>query len=258
MVQDAETYRVKKRAFASQGAWTCRTKKRTRELREHTIRSWTIRDTLTILGGILNCYHSLNDHCLKKSNQRSRKKHVEKGVCGLRNILWFVHWAFVHRSSLCFLFLSFSTNIMQNCEKLTVEAFTFWPLRGIGVWTSNVWKKSFRGPSTFVLYHNLPHIHGKHVVLWGHSSSLQFDPSTATSGPSAWTGQATPQGCPLAPYILKLWMTAGANAVKSTQQSNNIFTRVYMDDRTFVSPTFDEALEQKRQWEQWSHLAALQ
>eukprot|EP00438_Fugacium_kawagutii_P019167 Skav219356 [mRNA] locus=scaffold76:498557:500053:- [translate_table: standard] len=93
---------------------------------------------------------------------------------------------------------------------------------------------------------------------WGSSQRwIQWEQHTHPQPIS--TGAATPQGCPLAPYVLQLWMAAGANAVKSsTQQSNNTFTRVYMDDRTFVSPTFEEAMEHKQQWEQWSRLAALQ
>ena len=68
--------------------------------------------------------------------------------------------------------------------------------------------------------------------------------------------QAAPQGCPLAPAILSIWLSSGvANVYQRLRDQgyaerhlDKSLTRTYMDDRTFVCPTWPDARDRANAW----------
>ena len=68
-------------------------------------------------------------------------------------------------------------------------------------------------------------------------------------------GTCVPQGCPFGPLALALWMTAGHNAV--TAQDNQLFTRIYMDDRTFIARNPVSLVQHVQSWHDWSQAVGL-
>ena len=67
---------------------------------------------------------------------------------------------------------------------------------------------------------------------------------------------AAPQGCPLAPAILSIWLSSGLTNVQqhlknqgySERRPEKSVSRTYMDDRTFVCPTWNEASDRANAW----------
>ena len=61
-------------------------------------------------------------------------------------------------------------------------------------------------------------------------------------------GQATPQGCPLAPLILGIWATAGVRGTRL----DNVENHIYMDDRSFYTTSLPNVQLQIGKWQAWS------
>ena len=94
---------------------------------------------------------------------------------------------------------------------------------------------------------------------WGHQWRwLQWERHTHDQGLLAQ--QATPQGCPLAPFILGLWMTAGWQKVEQDMRDNGFPSTtscIYMDDCSFLCPTLAAADAQVAYWNHWSQSVGL-
>ena len=70
--------------------------------------------------------------------------------------------------------------------------------------------------------------------------------------------RSTPQGCPFAPAVLCLWLTAGVNYIEnSTGPISNRHLTIYVDDRTFTTRTWSQAEYQIRLWKEWSDAVGL-
>ena len=71
--------------------------------------------------------------------------------------------------------------------------------------------------------------------------------------------QSTPQGCPLAPFLLQLWMLAGHRFVQERirilhgeRLANKGVTKIYMDDRTCVEHDWQMIESRVARWAEWS------
>ena len=71
-------------------------------------------------------------------------------------------------------------------------------------------------------------------------------------------GKATPQGCPLAPFILSLWVSAGTRAVEQDVQDSSAELSCYMDDRTFYSRRWEKVTDRISAWQGWSRTMGMQ
>lgn len=96
-------------------------------------------------------------------------------------------------------------------------------------------------------------------VVWGHQTRfIQFD--GATHNQELFAGQAMPQGDPLSPLCLAVWVSAGLRYASDPSRlpENARTTAVcYMDDRTFWSSNLQCALTQVTLWNQWSRIVGL-
>ena len=70
-------------------------------------------------------------------------------------------------------------------------------------------------------------------------------------------GKATPQGCPLAPFILSLWVSAGTRAVEQDVQDSSAELSC-MDDRTFYSRRWEKVTDRISAWQGWSRTMGMQ
>ena len=69
---------------------------------------------------------------------------------------------------------------------------------------------------------------------WGQQSRyVQFEGHTHEVALAS--GEATPQGCPLAPLVLSLWGSAGVRTVEAQVRDPAAAVCTYMDDRTWHS-----------------------
>ena len=70
--------------------------------------------------------------------------------------------------------------------------------------------------------------------------------------------RSTPQGCPFAPAVLCLWLTAGVKYIEnSTGPISNRHLTIYVDDRTFTTRTWSQAEHQIKLWKEWSDTVGL-
>lgn len=96
-------------------------------------------------------------------------------------------------------------------------------------------------------------------VLWGHQTRfIQFD--GAAHHQELFAGQAMPQGDPLSPLCLAVWVSAGLRYASDPSRlpENARTTAVcYMDDRTFWSNNLQCALTQVTLWNQWGRIVGL-
>ncbi len=72
----------------------------------------------------------------------------------------------------------------------------------------------------------------------------------------------TPQGCPLAPITLVCWMISGHNYVQNKMNSlgfdaHSTITGIYMDDRSFVTPSLEQCTARAELWSEWSQQVQL-
>ena len=63
--------------------------------------------------------------------------------------------------------------------------------------------------------------------------------------------QATPQGCPVAPMILALWISCGIRSVEA-QCRRNLKHFAYMDDRSFTADSVEDINDAIQSWMTWS------
>ena len=61
---------------------------------------------------------------------------------------------------------------------------------------------------------------------------------------------SVPQKCSFGPVALAAWMAAGAAATRDP--AHQVFTRIYMDDRTLVTNNAPALLQMVQNWENWS------
>ena len=68
-------------------------------------------------------------------------------------------------------------------------------------------------------------------------------------------GCCIPQGCPFGPLALATWMAAGHHAM--TLDPHVMFSRIYMDDRTFISRSPSTLVQNVTGWQNWSQSVGL-
>lgn len=71
-----------------------------------------------------------------------------------------------------------------------------------------------------------------------------------------------PQGCPLAPITLACWMISGHSYVKHEMSlrghdTSSTTTCIYMDDRSFITPSIEQCTARVELWNQWSQQVQL-
>ena len=91
-----------------------------------------------------------------------------------------------------------------------------------------------------------------HCLHAGAPTPMGWDRHTHASPLAA--GHCVPRGC--ASLALAVWMAAGVKA--TTVPSEPVLTKVYMDDRTFVSSDPHFLVNQINRWESWSARVGLQ
>ena len=72
-----------------------------------------------------------------------------------------------------------------------------------------------------------------------------------------FAGSATPQGCPLAPFCLSLWVSAGVRSVEAAVSDRNAVLSSYMDDRSWHTVSWDGVTNRIQQWQAWSQAVGL-
>ena len=72
-----------------------------------------------------------------------------------------------------------------------------------------------------------------------------------------FAGSATPQGCPLAPFCLSLWVSAGVRSVEAAVSDRNAVLSAYMDDRSWHTVSWDGVTNRIQQWQAWSQAVGL-
>ncbi|CAL1170384.1 unnamed protein product, partial [Cladocopium goreaui] len=88
----------------------------------------------------------------------------------------------------------------------------------------------------------------KHLPVWTHQVRwLQYDGHTAAQTLPAH--RAMPQGDPLSPLLMAVWVSSGLRAI---QQEGTAEYSCYMDDRTFWTQDVDGALDRILKWQAWS------
>ena len=96
------------------------------------------------------------------------------------------------------------------------------------------------------------------AVWMNQTRFLQFESHTHNEVLPA--GQAMPQGDPISPLCLSIWLSAGLNAVSKTGNFTpeaDTMAVCYMDDRSFWSNTSQCALVQTNAWAAWSQIVGL-
>ena len=76
--------------------------------------------------------------------------------------------------------------------------------------------------------------------------------------------QSTPQGCPIAPFLLQLWMLAGHRSVQARirllhgeRPASKGVTKIYMDDRTCIEHDWPMIESRVARWAEWSSKVGL-
>ena len=90
-------------------------------------------------------------------------------------------------------------------------------------------------------------------LAWQHERFLVWDGDVHDQTLRAT--HAVPQGCPLAPVVVATWTSSGAwfTAQKLREAGVNPGPQtIYMDDRTFCSPTWHEVDLRIKEWRRWS------
>lgn len=78
---------------------------------------------------------------------------------------------------------------------------------------------------------------------------LQYQDHTAEARLDA--SQAMPQGDPMAPLLMAVWVSSGLRAIEATRLDEAVYS-CYMDDRTFWTSNVSSALDRIEAWQQWS------
>ena len=68
---------------------------------------------------------------------------------------------------------------------------------------------------------------------------------------------ATPQGCPLAPFCLSLWVSSGVRHVESTMTDRHAVLSSYMDDRSWHTTSWEGVSNRIQRWGAWSRVMGL-
>lgn len=74
------------------------------------------------------------------------------------------------------------------------------------------------------------------------------------------SNQAMPQGDPLSPLVLAIWVTAGLRCTESEQKDQSpqaVQYAAYMDDRSFWCSTLKGLQERINSWSKWSQAMGL-
>ena len=86
---------------------------------------------------------------------------------------------------------------------------------------------------------------------WSGKAWSSLRPPKAPPGHLGQSGSAAPQGCPLAPFCLSLWVSSGVRTVERQVADNSCKLSSYMDDRTFYTGT--NSCAGSRAWGSWSN-----
>ena len=90
---------------------------------------------------------------------------------------------------------------------------------------------------------------------WVHDRFVSWDQHTSSDVLKA---SAVPQGCPLAPVTLLIWMTSGVRWTEAQlTHTGASLTRVYMDDRSWWASRWSGVEERINSWTSWSRRVGL-
>ena len=92
--------------------------------------------------------------------------------------------------------------------------------------------------------------------VWGNQRRfIQWDHHTHNQPLDASCVQ--PQGDPLGPLVMSLWVMAGVMAVQNTTQVREFSTKVYIDDRTVTGRSAPDLFQVYTAWQSWSQSVGL-
>ncbi|CAE7268184.1 Pol, partial [Symbiodinium sp. CCMP2456] len=90
---------------------------------------------------------------------------------------------------------------------------------------------------------------------WVHDRFVSWDQHTSSDVLKA---SAVPQGCPLAPVTLLIWMTSGFRWTEAQlTHTGASLTRIYMDDRSWWASRWSGVEERINSWTSWSRRVGL-
>jgi hypothetical protein len=144
---------------------------------------------------------------------------------------------------------------MKGCEDLVGDMFDLLASKK-GVLTTLDFSQAFDHMAPEISCQALPKIGFSEQLtmllhqVWTHQVRwLQYDGHTAAQTLSAQ--RAMPQGDPLSPLLMAVWVSSGLRAIESQQEGTAEYS-CYMDDRTFWTQDVDGALDRILKWQAWS------